>query len=435
MRHLRFTWRGGRDSFTSLITNSPAFQFDMSEIARIREEMTTLVDNLSKVYLSWLKKQDNNANNDNDNDNGNNDNDNDNENGNNDNANANDNNNNNNNNNNSSSNNDNNIHNNIDDIDDSNNVTDDNNNNNSINNNNNNNIIKMTYDEVNNKTLLEIATKDVKNKCIVIGCTKVASNVQECNERINFNGKFKKFFCISHHKCFRLDIGMKFDRMRTRFTERQIAALITAYILVEEKNDGAHGGTTDHVNLNHIGLLIGQDIDNESEFQKWINSFKTYRTKFLNTDIKMPRCDAIAGVCEVILNDERLSNGRVRDSITTELVEKALRLVRPLVKEIDASDAYLREAIHGCIEKMELLETKNLLVNQSLNVIDHNPSPELLPSLTNFDQQLLQLYIITRKQCESSNMTVPMLPKDLIDRIVETYPQFNIEEYFESIDN
>jgi hypothetical protein len=29
----------------------------MSEIARIREEMTTLVDNLLKVYLPWLKEQ------------------------------------------------------------------------------------------------------------------------------------------------------------------------------------------------------------------------------------------------------------------------------------------------------------------------------------------------------------------------------------------
>jgi hypothetical protein len=29
----------------------------MSQIARIREEMTTLVDNLSKVYLPWLKEQ------------------------------------------------------------------------------------------------------------------------------------------------------------------------------------------------------------------------------------------------------------------------------------------------------------------------------------------------------------------------------------------
>jgi len=60
MRYLRFTWKGYRDgftSFTSLITNSPAFQFDMSEIARIREEMTTLVENLSKVYLPWLKEQ------------------------------------------------------------------------------------------------------------------------------------------------------------------------------------------------------------------------------------------------------------------------------------------------------------------------------------------------------------------------------------------
>ena len=57
MRHHRFTWKGYEDSFTSLITNSPAFQFDMFEIARIRKEMTTLVDNLSKVYLRWLKEQ------------------------------------------------------------------------------------------------------------------------------------------------------------------------------------------------------------------------------------------------------------------------------------------------------------------------------------------------------------------------------------------
>ena len=57
MRHLRFTWKGCKANFLSLITNSSAFQFDMSEIARIREEMTTLVDNLSKVYLPWLKEQ------------------------------------------------------------------------------------------------------------------------------------------------------------------------------------------------------------------------------------------------------------------------------------------------------------------------------------------------------------------------------------------
>ena len=57
MRHHRFTWKGYKDSFTSLITNSPAFQFNMFEIARIRKEMTTLVDNLSKVYLRWLKEQ------------------------------------------------------------------------------------------------------------------------------------------------------------------------------------------------------------------------------------------------------------------------------------------------------------------------------------------------------------------------------------------
>lgn len=57
MRHLRFTWEGRRANFASLITNSTAFQFDMSEIARIRVEMTMLVDNLSKVYLPWLEEQ------------------------------------------------------------------------------------------------------------------------------------------------------------------------------------------------------------------------------------------------------------------------------------------------------------------------------------------------------------------------------------------
>lgn len=57
MRHIRFTWKGCNANFLLLITNSSAFQFDMSEIARIREEMTTLVDNLSKMYLPWLKEQ------------------------------------------------------------------------------------------------------------------------------------------------------------------------------------------------------------------------------------------------------------------------------------------------------------------------------------------------------------------------------------------
>jgi len=55
MRHLRFTWEGYESNFMSLITNGLAFQFDTSDIARIREEMSTLIDNLSKVYLSLLK--------------------------------------------------------------------------------------------------------------------------------------------------------------------------------------------------------------------------------------------------------------------------------------------------------------------------------------------------------------------------------------------
>lgn len=52
MRHQRFTWGDFLEklSFNSLITKGPAFQFDMFEIARIREEIGTLIDNLSTLY-------------------------------------------------------------------------------------------------------------------------------------------------------------------------------------------------------------------------------------------------------------------------------------------------------------------------------------------------------------------------------------------------
>ena len=57
MRHLRFTREGYNENFVSLITRGKAFQFDMSDIARIRKEMSKLFDNLSKVYLRRLKEQ------------------------------------------------------------------------------------------------------------------------------------------------------------------------------------------------------------------------------------------------------------------------------------------------------------------------------------------------------------------------------------------
>ena len=58
-----FTWRYAygmyilRDhsfnshSVSSTITSSPAFQFDLKDIERIRKEMTTLVDNLEQQYV------------------------------------------------------------------------------------------------------------------------------------------------------------------------------------------------------------------------------------------------------------------------------------------------------------------------------------------------------------------------------------------------
>jgi hypothetical protein len=59
MRHQRFT-RDDYDEkqpFLSLITRGPAFQFDMSDIDRIRGEISTLIDKLSELYLPLLKEQ------------------------------------------------------------------------------------------------------------------------------------------------------------------------------------------------------------------------------------------------------------------------------------------------------------------------------------------------------------------------------------------
>jgi hypothetical protein len=60
MRHLDFTFgdMNERPPFHSLITRGAAFQFDQSNIPRIREEITSLIDNLSEIYLPIRKKQD-----------------------------------------------------------------------------------------------------------------------------------------------------------------------------------------------------------------------------------------------------------------------------------------------------------------------------------------------------------------------------------------
>jgi len=52
MRHLKFTWVEISSHFKSMITRGPAFQFDMEDIARIRGEIGTLINNLSEIYLA-----------------------------------------------------------------------------------------------------------------------------------------------------------------------------------------------------------------------------------------------------------------------------------------------------------------------------------------------------------------------------------------------
>lgn len=46
-----------RPTFNSLITRGVAFQFDQSDIPRIRKEIASLIDNLSDVYLPIRKEQ------------------------------------------------------------------------------------------------------------------------------------------------------------------------------------------------------------------------------------------------------------------------------------------------------------------------------------------------------------------------------------------
>jgi hypothetical protein len=60
MRHMDFTLGGitERPPFNSLITHGAAFQFDQASIPRIRKEIASLIDILSKIYLPIRKEQD-----------------------------------------------------------------------------------------------------------------------------------------------------------------------------------------------------------------------------------------------------------------------------------------------------------------------------------------------------------------------------------------
>ena len=59
MKHLLFTWCDYTKDppFNTLITGSDAFKVSKSDIKRIRGEMSTLIDNLSELYLPMLEEQ------------------------------------------------------------------------------------------------------------------------------------------------------------------------------------------------------------------------------------------------------------------------------------------------------------------------------------------------------------------------------------------
>lgn len=52
LRNQTFTFEDQNDNFRKAITDNPAFQFDMDDIARIRGEMRTLIGKLTKEYRS-----------------------------------------------------------------------------------------------------------------------------------------------------------------------------------------------------------------------------------------------------------------------------------------------------------------------------------------------------------------------------------------------
>jgi hypothetical protein len=49
---------GGKNRFQELITESTEFSFAMPDIARIRDEMKTLIEGLSRLYLPWNQEED-----------------------------------------------------------------------------------------------------------------------------------------------------------------------------------------------------------------------------------------------------------------------------------------------------------------------------------------------------------------------------------------
>ena len=57
MKHLKFTWNDMKKQLKTLITKSPAFRFDMSDVARMRDEMERLINNLSKIYLAMKEQE------------------------------------------------------------------------------------------------------------------------------------------------------------------------------------------------------------------------------------------------------------------------------------------------------------------------------------------------------------------------------------------
>jgi len=57
MKHLKFTWNDMKKQLKTLITKSPAFRFGMSDVARMRDEMERLINNLSKIYLAMKEQE------------------------------------------------------------------------------------------------------------------------------------------------------------------------------------------------------------------------------------------------------------------------------------------------------------------------------------------------------------------------------------------
>jgi hypothetical protein len=67
LRHRNFSYaeagldpadmKAGKRPFGGLITDSPEFEFDMEDIARIREEIRRLIERLSHLYTFWKKTE------------------------------------------------------------------------------------------------------------------------------------------------------------------------------------------------------------------------------------------------------------------------------------------------------------------------------------------------------------------------------------------